>query len=413
MVNGTLDSRINIVFMGDGYILNNMDNFINDVNEVTDALFDEVPYSNYINFFNVYAIEVLSNESGTDHPGNAPDCGNHADDVFFADTYFNSSFDQYNIHRLLVIQNIGEAYDVLADNLPQWDIVFIIVNHTMYGGSGGSFATFSRDSYSTEIAIHELGHTFPGLSDEYWAGFQYAQENVNMTQETNPDIVIWNPWLYDYGIGIYNYENPGNEWFRPHQNCKMKSLGSPFCSVCSEHTILSIYNLIDATEGVQPDNFDLSINLSDIPTVFTLGNIVPEPNSLDLNWYVNDIVVDDQPEFILYSQDFGIGDHEIKLEILDNTSLVRDDPNNLLYSEINWFVEILGILGDINLDAIINILDLVLIVNIVLADEYYIIVDMNGDDQINILDIVIIVNIIIDVEDPTTINQNNNLNPLK
>ena len=281
MVNGTLDSRINIVFLGDGYILNNMDNFINDVNEVTDALFDEVPYSNYINFFNVYAIEVPSNESGTDHPGNAPDCGNHANDVFFADTYFNSSFDQYNIHRLLVIQNIGAAYDVLADNFPQWDVVFIIVNHTMYGGSGGSFATFSRDSYSTEIAIHELGHTFPGLSDEYWAGFQYAQENVNMTQETNPDIVIWNPWLYDYGIGIYNYENPGNEWFRPHQNCKMKSLGEPFCSVCSEHTILSIYNLIDVTEGVQPDNFDLSINLSDIYR--TINNVGGVSDTIDVS----------------------------------------------------------------------------------------------------------------------------------
>ena len=93
MVNGEDDSRVNIVFLGDGYQQIQMNNYIADVQDVADALFSSVPYSNYSNYFNVYAINVPSNDSGTDHPGTAPDCGGYTNDVFFADTYFDSSFD--------------------------------------------------------------------------------------------------------------------------------------------------------------------------------------------------------------------------------------------------------------------------------------------------------------------------------
>ena len=184
-----------------------------------------------------------SNESGTDHPGTASDCGGEANNVFYADTYFNSTFDSGGTHRALVIDNTFAAYTVLSANTPDWDIVFLMVNTTMYGGTGGAFATFSRNQLSIEIALHEIGHSFAGLSDEYWAGFQFANENTNMTQDTNPSTVIWNQWLYDNGIGIYQYESPGNDWHRPHQDCKMRYLETPFCSVCSEHTIKTIYSI--------------------------------------------------------------------------------------------------------------------------------------------------------------------------
>ena len=395
LVNGPNSSRINIVFMGDGYTQNQMDLFIADVHEVTDELFNEVPYENYKNFFNVYAIEVPSNESGTDHPGTAPDCGGDVNNVFFADTYFDCAFDQYNIHRLIVIQDYAAAYNVLADNLPQWDVAFIMVNHTMYGGSGGAFATFTRNTSSTEIAIHELGHSFPGLSDEYWAGFQYANENANMTQESDPNQVRWSSWLYDNGIGIYNYEAPGNDWHRPHQNCKMRYLGPGFCSVCTEQTIMSIYNLVDIYTGFEPAEQELSINMSVDPLIFSTENILPEPNSLEYTWYVDGSAVTNDPEFSLYPQNYNLGNHVVAVEILDNTNLVRNDPNGLLHSEIVWNVEITGIAGDVNSDGIINVQDVILSVAMVLNGQYQSSADLNGDGLVDVLDIVLIVGIIL------------------
>ena len=51
MVNGEDDSRVNIVFLGDGYRQNEMSAYISDVEDVTSALFETIPYSNYINYF--------------------------------------------------------------------------------------------------------------------------------------------------------------------------------------------------------------------------------------------------------------------------------------------------------------------------------------------------------------------------
>ena len=58
LINGSNDSRVNIVFLGDGYKQNQMDSYISDVEDVVDELFNTIPYSNYKNYFNVYAVEV-------------------------------------------------------------------------------------------------------------------------------------------------------------------------------------------------------------------------------------------------------------------------------------------------------------------------------------------------------------------
>src|SRR5258708_7869266 len=90
--------------------------------------------------------------------------------VFNVDSviYFGSTFNYAGIDRLLVPVNSSHIYSVLANNFPQYDQVFVVVNSTKYGGSGGFAATASINSSSAEIAIHEMGHSFAALRDEYW-----------------------------------------------------------------------------------------------------------------------------------------------------------------------------------------------------------------------------------------------------
>ena len=397
MVNGSNDSRVNIVFLGDGYKQNQMTDYIADVEDVTSALFNTVPYSNYVNYFNVYAVEVPSNDSGTDHPGTAPDCGGYNNDVFYADTYFDSSFDLYNIHRLLYIENSSAAFDVLADNVPDWDIIFVMVNTTMYGGAGGTFAVFSRHQSSTEIAIHEIGHSFAGLSDEYWAGFNYARENSNMTENNNPDTITWSPWLYDNGIGIYPYEYPGNEWFRPHQNCKMQFLGPPFCSVCVEQTIKSVYSVLNPVDSYYPSELELDAFPSEALS-FSIVPIFPYPSTLNINWFIdNQLIAENVLEINVETSNYSLDQHEVKVVIEDLTDLVRNDNSNLLTSEIIWNLSINCLTSpDINSDGYINIQDIIIVVNHILeiSDDIECI-DLNQDQVLNILDIILIINTIL------------------
>ena len=57
-----------------------------------------------------------------------------------------------------------------------------------------------------------------------------------------------------------------------------------------------------------------------------------------------------------------------------------------------------SIVGDINGDGILNILDIILIVTIVLSDDYTSLADMNEDGTINILDVVLVAFIITNPE---------------
>ena len=230
--NGSIDHLINIVILGDGYTQNQLDKFVNDARNITDAFFKEIPFSNYRNYFNIFIIKVPSNVSG------AADRPNNMIDNYFGSTYNYAS----GIERLLYPTKTAKVMDVLAQNFPKYDQVVMIVNDTRYGGGGGWLSALSTDPSSREIFLHEFGHSFAGLADEYWAGDQYAAEKINMTRETNLQRLRWKNWYGDFNIGLYSHsESPA--WYRPHQNCKMRYLGRGYCSVCMEGIIEKLNNI--------------------------------------------------------------------------------------------------------------------------------------------------------------------------
>ena len=75
-------------------------------------------------------------------------------------------FGANGIRRLLVC-NATTVLTVAAAQVPDFTVAIVVVNSTIYGGSGGSVGTYSLAGGATEIAIHEMGHTAFGLADEY------------------------------------------------------------------------------------------------------------------------------------------------------------------------------------------------------------------------------------------------------
>src|ERR1035437_1399306 len=185
---GDINKYINIVIMGDGYTSSQQNTFITDANNLSSYLLAQTPWVNYANYFNVFAIKVISSQSGAKHPNTSSDCSSASPLVPVSNptTYFGCTFDSYGIHRLIVPQNTTNIVNVLAANFPNYDQVLIIANTPYYGGSGGAYATSTVNSSSKEIAAHEIGHSFAHLADEYYAGDNFAAEKPNMTQETNP-----------------------------------------------------------------------------------------------------------------------------------------------------------------------------------------------------------------------------------
>src|SRR5690625_2046501 len=111
------------------------------------------------------------------------------------------------------------------------------------------YSYFSKHESANQILIHELGHSFSGLADEYW--FAPTGERPNKTQDNNPQTNRWRNWIGTENVGIYPFDEDPS-WYRPHQNCLMRSLGNSFCAVCTEATIERIHQLQDPIESFSP-----------------------------------------------------------------------------------------------------------------------------------------------------------------
>lgn len=228
------DAFVLLIF-GDGFTASEQDSFYTNAQNTADYLMDTSPWNEFKDTIKIYALGVVSNESGAKADTAINQEQANADT---RDTYFGSSFWSGGMQRLLTISSDGskKAKQLSDQYLPAADFNVVIVNATTYGGSGGDVCVASLNNESLEMMLHELGHTTAKLSDEYFAGASYAAEMPNMTAESDPAKVRWSRFIGKNGVGVYEYDNGGNGWYRPHQNCKMRFLGKQyaFCEVCKE-----------------------------------------------------------------------------------------------------------------------------------------------------------------------------------
>lgn len=335
---GPLDQRINLVFLSDGYQASELTRFRTDVDRIVASLFTQTPFREYQQYFNVFVVRVPSAQSGASHPRTASDCTSSTLPVATVNNYFGSSFDQGGIHRLLVPRNQSAVAGVLAASFPLYDQAFVVVNSTEYGGSGGALATSSVHPSASEISIHEIGHSFAGLSDEYWAGPQHARETANMTQQTDPALVRWAAWMGTNGIGIYPHTGNAT-WYKPHPNCKMQVLGVAFCSVCRQTFTERVHALASPLQSYSPAATVLT-NLTQDPT-FNLTLLAPNPNTLRVVWRRDNAVISrNQSQLTIPLSSLPNGTHRIVAEVTDTTALTRAATHLTQHTySVVWTVE--------------------------------------------------------------------------
>ena len=116
--NGPKSNRINLVFLGDGYTTAQQTQFLTDVNNVLTPFFNTSPLKEYKNFFNVYAVRVISSQSGAKHPNNASDCSTAIPNVPVSNpnNLLGGTFDYGGTHRLLYCPNTAIISQILSTN---------------------------------------------------------------------------------------------------------------------------------------------------------------------------------------------------------------------------------------------------------------------------------------------------------
>ncbi len=337
---GDNDKRINLVILSEGYQTSELSKFITDATNFSNEMFTQSPFKEYTDYFNVYAIKVPSNESGTDHPATATDVVEPVFPATTKDTYFNTSFDTSGFHRLLYTYNSSLVYNVLANNFPEYDQPIILVNSSEYGGAGGPYAVSSTGSSANEIAIHELGHSLFNLRDEYYPGDGNLFESINATKETNSSLVRWKNWIGINAVSIYPYGSSGESatWNRPHQSCKMRYLGVPFCSVCQEGIIEKIHSLVSPIDSYLP--VSNSVNTSTYPIDFQLSLIKPIPNTLESVWTLNaSNFANDVDDISIIDTDLNTGTNSLTVVVNDVSSFLKVDNHETVHVySVTWTI---------------------------------------------------------------------------
>lgn len=331
---GAKDKRINLVILGDGYTASEQSTFLTDATFVSNYLMNKAPYSNYKNYFNVYALKVISPESGVKHPGTAGDVDEPVIPVSNPNNYLNTSYDTSGTHRC-IYGSVNKVTQTLAANIPEFDIALVLGNDTEYGGCGGTYAFLSRNDQAPDVAYHELGHSFGKLADEYW--FSGSGESPNKTKTSSTETVRWKNWLNTGSIGIYQFTE-NTAWYRPHQNCEMRYLNRQFCNVCKEGLVEKIHVTKNPIDSFTPSNsaaistnqkVDLKVNL-----------ILPIPNTLKSEWKLNNTsIATDVSDVTIQTSQLNIGTNSVLFNVYDNTTMVRTDNHSAIHlSTISWTI---------------------------------------------------------------------------
>ena len=158
-VNGPASEKVDILIIGEGYTAREIPKFHRDVTRLLPALFDEEPFKSRKSDFNVRALDLPSAESGI----NRPNAG------VFRRTPLSAEYNIFDSERYVLTLDNRALRD--AASAAPYEFIEILVNDKTYGG-GGIFndqATASVDSaFSPYVFVHEFGHHFAALADEYY-----------------------------------------------------------------------------------------------------------------------------------------------------------------------------------------------------------------------------------------------------
>jgi len=303
--------RIDVSVMGDGFTLDDQTMEERWAKLCLDVLFNEKVFEEYKDYFNFYFVRLASFEEGVD-PGLSPEELKKAQernlrrrrDINYKLDYSTALDCKALGPQGQVMADSSLVYkwlDVAAREVPGCaDDKFVIAyaRFGILGMGGGGIANVGRPDKS--VTVHEFGHAFSRLLDEYAINPEAPQGMFGRAliaanaypspEEPKPEDVPWAHMLKKRvkGVGIYE----GGATFkkgvwRPARSCAMNTGGNQFCPVCREQTLLVIYEYVSPIDETTPDPAkDLEVELGG-PDELVVIPMQPEKHRLKAAWYVD------------------------------------------------------------------------------------------------------------------------------
>lgn len=225
---------IDVAIIAEGYTESEMGLFYSDAHAAVDAILSHEPFASLRHRFNFLAVAAPSKDSGVSIPRES----------LWKDTPLHSHFDTFHSDRYLTTSHVTDMHDLLS-GLP-YEHVIILANTDTYGGGGiyNSYTlTTAHHALFRPVVVHEFGHSFGALADEYAYGDPMNSDGQEATEPWEQNITTkvdfeskWKDMMDAgvSGVGLYEgaaYKTEG-VW-RPAEDCRMNTNTAPaFCPVC-------------------------------------------------------------------------------------------------------------------------------------------------------------------------------------
>ena len=196
LVNGPPATKVDLLVLSEGYRAAEEAKFVGDAKRLVGLLFERYePFRSREGDFNVRLLLLPSETSGVLRP----------DSRVFRRTPLSVQYGIFGSERYVLTYD-DRALREAASAAP-YDALEILVNDARYGGGGilGSHATAAADTaFAEHVFVHEFGHHFAGLADEYYtsdvayvtgAAERPEPWEPNVTALKDPNEVKWKELL--------------------------------------------------------------------------------------------------------------------------------------------------------------------------------------------------------------------------
>ncbi len=189
--NGNPNVKADIAIIGEGYTADEDQKFQDDLKRFTEIFFRADPCRSSKDKFNIRGVLKPSQDSGVDEPRAGID----------KNTAVNATFNSMGSERYLLTEDNKSLRDI-AGHVP-YDALYIMVNHSRYGGGGiyNFYCVYTSDNINSDyLMVHEFGHSFFGLADEYYTSStayndfyssDYEPVEPNITALKDPNNIKW------------------------------------------------------------------------------------------------------------------------------------------------------------------------------------------------------------------------------
>jgi IgA peptidase M64/peptidase M64-like protein len=172
-------AKVDLLVLGDGYTAAERGKFERDAQRFMDALFSTPPFREHQKDFNVWGLCPAAEESGVSRPSSG----------IYRRSPVGATYDTFGTERYVLTTENRALRDVAS--FAPYEFIEILVNGQTYGGGGifNQYATVAIDNlWAGYVGVHEFGHQFAGLADEYYTSDVAYLPPATKTEPWEPNV---------------------------------------------------------------------------------------------------------------------------------------------------------------------------------------------------------------------------------